>query len=137
MEFQENTLSYEEYCALRQSVGWLNFSEDQTRKALQNSLFTLRAVENGQTIGMGRVVGDGMYYTVVDIVVHPLYQNKGIGSGIMDMILDYIGRETPVGGRSSVQLIAEKGKEKFYLNRGFKLIPNEFCGSGMRRIIRK
>lgn len=78
-----------------------------------------------------------MYYTVVDIVVHPLYQNKGIGSGIMDMILDYIGRETPVGGRSSVQLIAEKGKEKFYLNRGFKLIPNEFCGSGMRRIIRK
>lgn len=137
MEFQENTLSYEEYCALRQSVGWLNFSEDQTRKALQNSLFTLRAVENGQTIGMGRVVGDGMYYTVVDIVVHPLYQNKGIGSGIMDMILDYIGRETPVGGRSSVQLIAEKGKEQFYLNRGFKLIPHEFCGSGMRRIIRK
>lgn len=137
MEFKENALSYEEYCALRQSVGWLNFSEEQTRKALKNSMLVLSAVENGQTVGMGRVIGDGMYFTVVDIVVHPLYQKNGIGSSIMDMILDYIGRETPAGGRSSVQLIAEKGKEEFYLNRGFKLIPNEFCGSGMRRVIRR
>lgn len=137
MEIKENVLSYEEYCALRQSVGWLNFSEAQTRKALKNSLLILSAVENGQTVGMGRVIGDGMYFTVVDIVVHPLYQKNGIGSSIMDMILDYIGRKTPAGGRSSVQLIAEKGKEEFYLNRGFKLIPNEFCGSGMRRVIRR
>ncbi len=36
-----------------------------------------------------------------------------------------------------MQLIAEPGKEAFYIKKGFRLIPHEFCGSGMRRIIRK
>ena len=52
-------------------------------------------------------------------------------------MLAYVKEHTPSGGRSSVQLIAEKGKEEFYLGKGFKLIPHEFCGSGMRKIIRK
>lgn len=39
--------------------------------------------------------------------------------------------------RESVQLIAEKGKEPFYECLGFKTIPHEFCGSGMRRVIYK
>ena len=46
-------------------------------------------------------------------------------------------KETPVGGRSSIQLIAEKGKESFYEKLGFKSIPHEFCGSAMRKVIRK
>ena len=61
----------------------------------------------------------------------------GIGSTIIDMMIDYVDRETPIGGRSSVQLTAEKGKETFYEKKGFKLIPHEHCGSGMRKIIRK
>lgn len=52
------------------------------------------------------------------------------------MLLNYVDRNTPSGGRSSVQLIAEKGKESFYIKKGFKMIPHEFCGSGMRKIIR-
>ena len=35
------------------------------------------------------------------------------------------------------QLISEKGKEEFYIKKGFKRIPHEFCGSGMRKVIRK
>ena len=53
------------------------------------------------------------------------------------MIVEYVDKETPVGGRSSIQLIAEKGKETFYETRGFKIVPHEFCGSGMRKIIHK
>ena len=44
---------------------------------------------------------------------------------------------TPDGGRASVQLIAEKEKENFYIKKGFKCIPHEFCGCGMRKIIKK
>lgn len=128
MEYVENALEYEDYCRLRESVGWLDFSETQTKKALCSSLYTVIATENNQTIGMGRLVGDGMYDTVVDLVVHPLRQNRGIGSKIMSMIVDYVARETPAGGRSSVQPIAEKGKEAFYEKMGFKTIPHEFCG---------
>ncbi len=83
------------------------------------------------------MTGDGLYYLIVDIVVQPDHQKKGIGSTIIDMMIDYVDRETPIGGRSSVQLTAEKGKETFYEKRGFKLIPHEHCGSGMRKIIRK
>ena len=137
MIYRENTLSYDDYCRLRESVAWLNFSREQTEKALNNSLYTEIAEDDGKVVGMGRMTGDGLYYLIVDIVVQPDHQKKGIGSTIIDMMIDYVDRETPIGGRSSVQLTAEKGKETFYEKRGFKLIPHEHCGSGMRKIIRK
>ena len=136
MEYLENKLSYEEYVALRASVGWNNFSEEQMRGAVNNSLYTVTVTEKEQTVAMGRLIGDGMYFLVVDIVVRPEYQGRGIGSQMIDRLLEFVTEQTPVGGRSSVQLIAEKGKEEFYIKKGFKLIPHEFCGSGMRRVIR-
>ena len=137
MEYKENDLRYEDYCSLRESVGWLNFSKVQTKKALAHSLYTVTAVENGDTVGMGRLVGDGLYFVVVDIVVRPAYQNCGIGCEILNKILEYVDKETPAGGRSSVQLIAVKGMETFYEKLGFKVVPHDFCGSGMRKIIQK
>ena len=161
MRYIENQLTYEDYCALRTSVEWLNFSEEQTRKALCSSLYTITVREDSEEdmtgelstevsdepttaasgsapiIAMGRLVGDGLYYLIVDVVVCPEYQGHGIGSCIMDKLLAYVETETPEGGRSSVQLIAEKGKEDFYLKKGFKLIPHDYCGSGMRKVIRK
>ena len=137
MNYKENTLCYEEYCKLRESVGWTNFSRTQTEKSLKNSLYTVAAEEDNQVVGMGRLIGDGMYYMIVDIVVQPAYQQMGIGSKILNMIMEYVDNGTPDGGRSSIQLIAEKGKETFYESRGFKIIPHESCGSGMRKVIRK
>lgn len=137
MNYKENTLCYEEYCKLRESVGWTNFSRTQTEKSLKNSLYTVAAEEDNQVVGMGRLIGDGMYYMIVDIVVQPAYQQMGIGSKILNMIMEYVDNGTPDRGRSSIQLIAEKGKETFYESRGFKIIPHEFCGSGMRKVIRK
>lgn len=86
---------------------------------------------------MGRLIGDGMYLMIADIVVAPTYQKKGIGSRIINMLIGYADRELSDGGRASIQLIAEKGKEPFYEKFGFKIIPHEFCGSGMRKVIRK
>lgn len=137
MEYRENSLTYQEYVSLRSSVGWNNFAEEQVSKSISNSLYNITVVDNCRTIAMGRLVGDGIYYLIVDVVVNPEFQGKGIGSKIIDMFLEYIDNRTPIGGRSSVQLIAEQGKEAFYIKKGFKLIPHEFCGFGMRKIIRK
>ena len=137
MDYKENILCYEDYCRLRESVEWLNFSKEQTKKSLNNSLYTVVAVKDNQTVGMGRLIGDGLYYVIVDVVVHPACQKMGIGSKIVDMMIEYVDRETPSGGRSSIQLLAEKGKETFYEKRGFKILPHDFCGSGMRKVIRK
>ena len=138
MEYKENVLTYEDYFNLRESVGWMNFSKEQTQKALLNSIYTVIAVDDyGDAVGVGRLTGDGMYYMIVDIAVCPDYQKKGSGTEIINMLITYVSRETPVGGRSSIQLIAEKGKESFYEKIGFKKIPHECCGFGMRKVIRK
>ena len=137
MRYMENVLCYEDYSKLRKSVGWMLFSKEQTQMALMNSLYTVIAVKDSQTVGMGRLTGDGMYYMIADIVVQPNCQKHGIGSRIINMLTEYVDKETPIGGRSSIQLIAEKGKEIFYEKLGFKIIPHEFCGSGMRKVIRK
>lgn len=137
MEYRENCLTYQEYVSLRSSVGWNNTAAEQASKAINNSLYNITAVDNDRTIAMGRLIGDGIYYLIVDVVVNPEFQGKGIGSKIIDMMLEYVDRRTPIRGRSSIQLIAEPGKEEFYLKKGFKLIPHEFCGSGMRKVIKK
>ena len=137
MEYQENVLCYEDYCRLRESVGWTNFSKEQTQAALSNGLYTVAVFENSQAVGMGRLIGDGMYLVIADIVVNPVYQGKGIGSKIVSMLIEYTTKELPDGGRTSIQLISEKGKEPFYEKLGFKRIPNDFCGSGMKMVIRK
>ena len=137
MEYQENVLCYEDYCRLRESVGWTNFSKEQTQAALSNSLYAVAVFENSQAVGMSRLIGDGMYLVIADIVVNPVYQGKGIGSKIVSMLIEYTTKELPDGGRTSIQLISEKGKEPFYEKLGFKRIPNDFCGSGMKMVIRK
>lgn len=137
MEYKENVLCYEDYCSLRKSVGWLLFSKEQMETALKNSCFTVTVVNNNEVIGMGRLIGDGMYYMIADIVVSPSYQKKGVGTNIINMLIDFVVRNTPMGGRSSIQLIAEKGKELFYEKMGFKRIPHDYCGSGMRKVIHK
>ena len=88
-------------------------------------------------IAMGRIIGDGLYFTIVDVVVHPDYQGKGLGTLIIQKLMEYIGQGVPAGGRVSIQLISEKGKEDFYVKQGFKLIPHENCGSALRKVICK
>lgn len=137
MKYEENVLSYENYHKLRTSVGWTNFSPAQAQTALANSLYTVTAVEKDETVAMGRLIGDGQYYMIVDVIVRPDFQKQKIGTSILNMLLQYADNHTPRGGRSSIQLIAEKGKEAFYEALGFKKIPHEFCGSGMRKVICK
>ena len=63
-----------------------------------------------------------MYCMMADIVVHPNYQKRVIGNQIVSKIIEYVNGETPIGGQSSIQLSAEKGKESFYEKKGFKII---------------
>lgn len=134
---KENQLNYETYYTLRESVGWNNWSKEQAEKALENSYYSIVIFYNDNAIGMGRVVGDGIYFTIVDVVVRPEYQGRKIGTTIMNSILEYIEKNMCKGSRVSVQLLAEVGKEQFYIKQGFKLVPHEYCGPALRKIIYK
>lgn len=134
MEFIENSLSYDIYFRLRESVGWKNFSPTQTKRALDKSAYDIIAKDDEQVIGMARSIGDGLYYFIADVIVIPEWQGRGIGTKMIQLLMTHIREEMPEGSRVSVQLIAEKGKEEFYRNLGFKELPNEYCGAGMRKV---
>lgn len=137
MDYKENALTYEIYYKLRKSVEWMNLPKTKIEKSIKNSLYTIAVFDKNSAVGMGRLIDDGIYYIIVDVVVNPDYQGKGIGSNIIKRLIDYVDKETLIGCRSSIQLISEKGKETFYEQFGFRKIPHEFCGSGMRKVICK
>ena len=130
-------LTYEDYSQLRASAGWKNFSREQTERALTRSAFGLSVKDGEQTVAMGRAIGDGLYYSLVDIVVRPDYQGQGVGTRVIHWLLDRIEQEMPENSRVSVQLLAEKGKEGFYEKLGFRRLPHEFCGSALRKVLYK
>lgn len=136
LEVKENILDYQIYSKIRKSIGWNNFSEIQVKKALKNNKYDVVVFYEEEPVGMGRVIGDGLYYTIVDVIVIKEFQGNGIGSSIIDRIMSYVNQNVPSLGKASVQLIAEKGKEGFYEIKGFEKIPNNDCGFGMHKIIR-
>ncbi len=125
----ENVLTPGDFVRLKVATGFIDRPLDQVEKALQNGLFNISAIYEGQVIGMGRLVGDGaMYWYLQEIIVLPEFQGKGIGRSIVNRLLEHI-KETAIPGTSvDVGLTAVKGKEPFYEKLGFA------CGSsGMKR----
>lgn len=67
---------------------------------------------------MGRIVGDGgTVFQVVDIVVDPAYQGKGLGKLIVKELVQHIHEE--VDKQAYVNLIADGEAYKLYSQFGF------------------
>ncbi len=123
------------YHGLRASVDWAVFCREQSEKALNNSCYCVVAKDGDNAVAMGRVIGDGMYYTIVDVMVRPDYQGNSIGSTIINKLVERINDGIPKEGRTSIQLIAASGKEGFYVKQGFEILPNENSGAALRKVI--
>ena len=83
ISYHEIVSDIKTYYDLRASVDWNNFCVEQTEKALKDRKYFIVARDEENAIAMGSVVGDGMYYTIVDVVVRPEYQGCNIGSTIV------------------------------------------------------
>lgn len=68
---RENATTIDIYRKLRSSVGWLNFSIAQITQELSRSSYSIAAFDVEKPVAMGRVVGDGIYNIICDIVVDP------------------------------------------------------------------
>ena len=94
----ENQLKAEDFIRLKVATGFRDRPIDQVERALQNDLFDIVAIHNEEVIGMGRLVGDGvMYWYLQEIIVMPEYQGKGIGTDIVNALLNHIQREIQPG----------------------------------------
>ena len=79
-----------EILGLYTSVGWTNYTDnpEMLKNAYLNSLKIYGAYVDGKLIGIIRVVGDG--YSVIfiqDLLVHPEFQRKGIGTLLLKKVL--------------------------------------------------
>lgn len=135
IKYFEEIPDVETYHSLRKAVNWEVFCPEQSEYALKNSYYCILARDNDNTVAMGRVVGDGMYFTIVDVMIRPEYQGKRLGASIVGKLEELIKKDIPKGGRTCIQLIAAKGKEGFYLKQGFTALPDENAGPALRKVI--
>lgn len=90
IEFTDASPGMEELAALYSSVGWSTYTSDPSLlyDAITRSLRVVRAHEDGQLVGLARVVGDGLTIIYIqDILVAPSHQRRRIGVRLAEQVL--------------------------------------------------
>ena len=127
----EEVPGIEEYQNLRVICGLSPRSLEAASKGLPNSLFSITIRDQDSLIGIGRVVGDGgCNLEVVDIAVHPEFQQRGIGQMIMTRIMAFIENNAPVS--AYVSLIADDHSPALYSKYGFELTTPRSVGMALK-----
>ena len=113
------------------SVGWTAYTDDPAalRNGFANSLLTLAAYEEAALAGLIRVVGDG--HTIVfvqDILVRPQFQRRGIGSVLLQAVLNRYA------GVRQIELFTDDTPETaaFYRSMGFRELTELGCRGFMK-----
>ncbi len=133
MEIEHRSPTISEYKKLRSSVGWWSIDEKAIGVALEKSLFSVVATEKDNTVGIGRIVGDGgLYYYIQDLIVHPEFQKNGIGKRLMEELMAFIKINAKPG--AFIGLMSAKGMSKYYEPYGFE--ARDVNGPGMFQVIK-
>lgn len=123
----------DEFYQLYETTGWNangTFTKDDLFKAISNSWYLISVYNDEKLIAFGRVISDGVYQTFIgDMIVHPCYQKKGIGSKVLNLLVE----KCKASGIKWVQLSCAKGKIDFYKKLGFQERPID--GPGMQKFI--
>lgn len=111
-----NTLSVEDYCRLRESVGFYPISDSIVKEALAKSDFVISAKIDNVAVGMGRLITDSTQALIMDVIVHPDFQGYGVGKGLMERIHQFIESEYD---QLLVNLLTDETKIDFYKKFGY------------------
>lgn len=110
---------------LYRQAGWWPGSEAEdysrlARLVTQSHCFAA-AIVDGELIGMGRAISDGVSDAYIqDVTVDQTWRGRGIGSRIVRRIVERLQND----GLGWVGLIAESGSSPFYEQFGFKDMAN-------------
>ena len=106
---------------LFEKVNWGYRSPEDIRNSFSKSAVCVFAYDNEELIGFGRTIDDGMYYAlIVDLVVNPSYQGKGIGAMVVNTI------RAQLNDYKFVTLTSAPGKDGFYKKMGWKKQSSSF-----------
>jgi GNAT superfamily N-acetyltransferase/catechol 2,3-dioxygenase-like lactoylglutathione lyase family enzyme len=111
----------EEYNSLAKSVGWNVQNDLQVEMILKSPVYALVAEDSGT----GNVVGcvlllsdNASFYYIKDVMVHPDFQAKQIGSSLMGKLNEWI--ETNAPSEALVGLYTGPNLTSFYGRFGFR-----------------
>ncbi|MGN1299213.1 MAG: GNAT family N-acetyltransferase [Candidatus Scatovivens sp.] len=125
----EEKISVEEFLEIIESVGFKTYSKEQVEKALQNTMYMVKAIVGDKVVGIGRVVGDfSIVCCLSDICVRPEYQGRGIGLKIVNKLKNMIEEGVKEGEKMQIELTPTAGNEGFYQKAGFKYKPEVITG---------
>lgn len=82
--------SQEELVNLYKGVGWSAYTKDPERlaRAVTASLSVVTARQDGELIGLARLVGDGLTIVYLqDILVLPAHHRRGVGRELFQKVL--------------------------------------------------
>ncbi len=109
----ENT-DWQKVSDILKSVGMSYHSPEKHKMAFEASYCTVFLYIDGEMVGFGRAISDGVYQAAVyDCAVVQEYQGHGLGQKIVHEILAKIPN-------CNVILYASPGKEGFYEKQGFR-----------------
>jgi GNAT superfamily N-acetyltransferase len=115
LERDDTTMRWDDVAGLFVLVGWSERSADELRHAFGRSSFKVFAYEADELVGVARTVDDGRYYaTIVDVLVKPSHQGRGIGRAL---VLDL---QTRLSGFLQVTLTAAAEVRPFYEQLGWR-----------------
>jgi ribosomal protein S18 acetylase RimI-like enzyme len=130
--FKETLPDIKEYWNLFQTTGWnqeYNFSVQDLANAIQNSWYSMSIYDSDKLIGFGRVIADGVHHAlIVDLIIHPDYQNKGLGSRLLEKLVSKCKKNKI----RDIQLFSAKDKYAFYEKFEFEKRPNNAPGMQLR-----
>ena len=119
LELRETLPDPTEYFALFESTGWnqeYGMTAEEVQRAIRESWCVITAYDDGKLIGTGRVISDGVFHAlIVDVIVRPEYQKQGVGTLIMQRLLE----RCRAARLRDVQLFCARGKAQFYQKLGF------------------
>ncbi len=110
--------SVDEYMMARSTVEWGVLTKEQVIKVLNKDAHHVIGLVNNEFAGLGRAIGDGMYFYIQDLIVMPKFQKSGLGGGILQSLIDRVHTEN--GQSVFIGLMAAEKTQGFYEKYGFK-----------------
>lgn len=132
IHIKENNKNVDEFNSLYDSVGWGAYDREISKKALENTFYSISIYDDNKIIGYGRLIGDEVCFMYIhDVMVIPKYQSRKIGTMIMNKLLEKINELKKENPNLRVYLGASKNKEAFYEKFGFVKRTEADLGYGM------